>query len=453
MPVITIDKRNFLKGMSSNQYIDDGGFSPLSKGFEVSQPGLRGVLLMGKKLNEYSTNIADNVIAATKYASGLTFIYYALGNAGKIYTTDPVGAPTHTLKTTDSAKTYNGNSDIIIYENELYATSTTDILLSNLSFSSVDNDWWTATKSKTALTAGVPHKLFNFQGVLFITNGNKLASWDGTTAKDAALPLPAGWIITDTEIINNRIYISATYGLNDTTKNTDNKIFVWDGYSPSWLREIVVNEPTIAFMQEINGYLYFYSGYSLFISDGYTYSRVYSFPDRLTPNFHTKDVYDGVLYFKGTNGIVAYDTVTKSVSYPCYSTATINVIQIGYLYYLDVYAETNKFYQGNTNNAGQSFYSNWYDFGTPYDVRKVEVLFGDALTSGATYDFVLYDEKAAINTTTISYAVDGAIKFKPYQANVHFNRLQLKVISTNENNKAILTIRIYVEPSEQHKSK
>jgi len=46
---------------------------------------------MGRKLTEYSTNIADNVIAATKYASGNTFIYYALGNAGKIYTTDPIG--------------------------------------------------------------------------------------------------------------------------------------------------------------------------------------------------------------------------------------------------------------------------------------------------------------------------------------------------------------------------
>jgi hypothetical protein len=454
MRIITIDRRNFLRGMSSSQWTDEGGFSPQSKGFEISQTGLRGVLQNGRGLSEDSTNIADNVIAATKYASGSSFIYYALGSGGNIYTTDPTGTITHTVKTTDSAKTYNSFSDIIVYGGNLYATSTTDILKSDLAFSSVDNDWWTATKSKSALTSGVPHKLFDFQGVMFITNGNKLAKWDDTTATDATLTLPTGWIITDAEIINNRIYLAACYGVNDTTKNTINKIFVWDGYSISWLSEIPIYEPTIAFLQQVNGLLYFFAGHSLFVSDGSSYQRVFNFPyETMAPNFHTKEVYDGVLYFKGYQGIIAYDTITKAASYPIYTTSTINVIIIGHVYYIDLYGETNKFWQCSTNNAGQSFYSNWYDLGSPHYIRKIEVVFPDALTTGSTYDFSLYDEKESLHTQTISYALDGGIKFKTYMLNKLVNRFQLKITSTNSANKAIVAIRIYAEPSERHTTK
>ena len=248
MKVITIDRKNFLKGFSMTKWTNDGGFSPESKGFEVSRGSTRGLLHNGRQLNETSTNLADNVVALTKYISGQTFGYFALGDAGKIYFTDPSPTISHTVKGTESNKTYDSNSDIIVYNNKLFFTSTNDIGQADLDFNTIDENWWTTAKSKTALTAGVPHKLFIFNGVLYITNGNKIALHDGDadTQNDAKLTLPTGWIITDVEVFSNKIFITASYGTNDLTKSTPTMIFVWDGYSENWIKELPINEAAIS---------------------------------------------------------------------------------------------------------------------------------------------------------------------------------------------------------------
>jgi hypothetical protein len=234
MKSIVIDKSDFLKGASLSDYTGDKGFSPSSYGFEVDRGGSTlGLLLRGRTLTDVSTGLDGAVVTKTKFkVSGGSMKYYLVCSNGKIYETN-YSSPTsnHTLKDTVTGVTFDTNSHAIVYKDGLYITSTTDIYFDNFAFSAPAKNWWTSVKSKTALTTGVPHKMFEFGNKLYILNGNKIASWDGTTAEDEAFLLPVGYIITDAEVDNDVVYLTIVKNENNAFVYTETKIIVWNGIS------------------------------------------------------------------------------------------------------------------------------------------------------------------------------------------------------------------------------
>lgn len=457
MNIITIDKSNFLKGQSTTKYLDDGGFSPDSLGFEINNEIYLGLLLAGKSLTLKTSNLGTTVIASCFHIISGVCYYYFIDASGKIYES-AVSDITTTLKATESVKTYDNQSDIISYNDNLFATSTTDIMKSDFSFTGSDpiKDWWTVTKSKAALTSGVPHLLFEFNGVLYITNGNKLASWDGTTANDAILILPTGWVITAVEILNNRIYLAASQKYQSGMENFNiaTKIFIWDGYSASWIDEKKIKTQPITAMIEIDGLIYFFASHSIYIFDGYSYKKLKYINIIITK--HKISACNGMLYYALASEVGCYDSILKSFSTPIKHGKTVSVLKIGYLTYVDLITAEGKGYRCVDNKGTGSFYSNPYTFAQPVYIRKIEILFSTALVTGATYDIKILDEKeTAITalTKTVSYAVDGAIIKKEYQIDQQLDYFRIQVDSNHADNSPIRWIKIYYEPSEQDESK
>lgn len=288
--------------------------------------------------------------------------------------------------------------------------------------------------------------------MLYITNGNKLWSWDGTTARDSGtgtLTLPTGWVITAYEILNNRIYLAAVQATtsSNTSFNTPVKIFVWDGYSTSYIDEKKISTGVITAMKEMDGLIYFFANSSLYAFDGSSYGKKKYIGVAVTK--HNISVSSGKLYFPITGGIGCYDSIYKSYSAPIKTSKSVSILKIGWGSSIDLITTEGKAYRCSSNNDITSFYSNYYSYALPIYIRKIDILFQGTLSSGATYDVKLLDEKGtAVNTKTISYAVDTAIVKKSYRLNYNLDYWRLQVDFNNAANAAIVWIKIYFDDSQ-----
>jgi hypothetical protein len=455
MYTLKIDQANFLKGMSLSDYSGDKGFSPLSKGFEVDRRANLGLLASGRGLTEYNTNLSGNIIAKTKYKkSGGSFSYYLISDTAKIFETNAVTLA-HTLKDTATGKTFSaGISSVLVFLNELFITSTDDIYRDDFTFTVKDKTWWTATKGKIALTAGVPHKLFEFNAKMFILNGNKIASWDGTTAEDAALTLPTGWIITDAVVDNDLIYLTIVKNLNDYASYTETKIIVWNSFTTiTWTREVNVFTPAISAIVKADQGFIFWASRDMYFFDGYNYQWLRYVES--SPNFNQVEVFNGNIYFSASQGVASYNTRLKIYTHPLYYTGNITAIGIAYIDYIDIFTDTAKMLRGTTSNyAGSTFISNWYNLNNAV-IRKIVYGFSGALATGSSYTINIIDESTAnVYSDTITKVKDGAKTLVVRsQLNTRLSMFQFRMAFDNAANLPLRFIHIYYEPSETYVSK
>lgn len=451
MKTITIDQSSFLKGSSLNNNINDKGFSPLSYGFEIDRGSNLGLLLPGRSLTEYSTGLDGSVVTKAKYKS-TTLKYCLVCSNGKIYETDPLSPGTFTLKDTVSGVTFSGNSHAKIYKEGLFVTSETDIYYDDLTYAVKNKNWWTITQGRTALTSGVPHQQFEFGRKLFILNGNKIASWDGSTSKDAAFTLPTGWIITSAEVDNDIIYLTIVKSINDSSVFTETKILVWNGISQEdVLREIPVLTPAISVIKKADTGFVFWAGRGVYYFDGANYSWLrYSNPQSI----NSVVGYEGKIYYCD-NGVSCYNSFLKAFSTPIYTSVGIGAIDIAYIDFIDIFTSTSKMLRGQTNNAySQTFYSNTYDI-TSAIIRKIELALSSPLATNSQYTIRLYDETGNVaSTQTISKAVDGA-KSVIFRNNLSVKLNTLKLANTFDNaaNTPIRYIKVYYDQSENYVGK
>ena len=427
----------------------------MSYGFEVDRTTTLGLLCSGRNLIDYSTNLADNIVSKTEYRiTSLGSGYVSIGDAGKVYFTD-LANPTHTVKDTITGKNFDTNSCAFTYKDGLYITSQNDIYYDDFTFTIKQKTWWTVTKGKTALTTGVPHKIFEFNGVMFVLNGNKIASWDGTTATDAAFTLPTGWVITDAQVDNDNIFLTAYLSLNGFGYNRPSRIFVWNGITTiTWQREIPVASTDLQSIKKADQGFVLFGGSNMYFFDGYNIQWLRYIPN--TPNFNQVIYANGNVLFVAYQGIASYNTRFKIYTHPISWTGAINTLGVGFLDHIDIMsASGNHFYRGVTNTCTSTiFYSNWYDLQNSF-VRRVEVCFSTPLATGATYDFRIYDESGnAVYTRTISRAVDGNItKFSINPVGVRAAVAQVRMTWNNSANSNIRYIKLFYEQSENNFSK
>jgi hypothetical protein len=461
MKIITIDAHELLKGMSLNDNFSNKGFSPNSLGFEVDRGTSTGVLLPGRSATDYTTGssgatLGGNVMSSTKYyKAGIGFVYYLVTDNGKIYQTI-VSPPVHTLKDTVGSTVFDS---CYVYKNNFYATSATNIYRDDTSFSVKDATWWTGTKGKTALTSGVPHKIFEFNGVMYVTNGNKLVSWDDTTANDAAFTLSAGWIITDVLIDNDTIYIAASYSTINSGFNPPTKIFVWNSFTTiTWTKEIEFFCSPISAMVKANGSIYLFTGRGLYILNSYLGSFKPLRTLSTSPNYNQVLYFNGNIYFATYQGVGCYNTqfdiYSVPIVYAAYSIASIN---IGYLDHIDIFNTNSNMYRYIYNTySGNTFFTNKYDLQNGF-IRKMIVCFNGQLPTNSSYTFSIFDESvSSVYSATISNASNGAVTVVPIN-NISFpkpiNYAQLRIAYNNTANIGINFIKIFYEPSETYVSR
>jgi len=450
MPIITIDKRNWIKGQSTTNYLSDGGYSPdsiIETGRDNDNVGL---LTWGRARTEYSTNLADKVHASTIGYRGGSPYRYSIGSGGRLYETDVVNL-THTLKYTESVKTYDQYSSILSFKNQLYITSSSDVWQEGYSFSTNDYDWWTATLSKTALTASVPHILFEFGGYMYITNGNKLWSTDGTTGYDSGsntLTLTDDWIIYNVLTKGSEIYLFAVFKSLNPQIQVPHKIFVWDGYSENWTREIILSTSYVySAVHTING-MYFSAISGLYLFDGYSYALV---PNVRTITYMVAKGKD--LFYTDGQSIFRYDTLYKS-TYRLGSITSLDPITHIFSDYIQTLtfftqgASVSKFYNlSYSSTSTPSLYTNYYEFEKPVWLRKIEILFSGTTPASTSYNLYVRGElDAELQNIPIT---DVGIKKWEKKINHQVDKFRLQLYSGYAGNRTPTWIKIYWEPSER----
>lgn len=463
MAVLVIDRKDFLKGVSSFDDVADGGYSPSSKGINpFATPGL---LKPGPTFNSaVGTPPAGGIFAFstwhTNIAPGIVRMLGGTGSSnfdGKFYTADDFG--TLTLAATDTANDYKaGISDMIRYKSEFYCTSTTDIAKSNYDFSSNDFDYWVTTKGKTALQSGYPHPMVIFADILFIADGRYLHQIDGTTCTSQVLILPEDYVITALELYNGLIYIAAAKfsGLTENVPALDACIFTWDSYSATWIDEFPVQDPIdsmkvfggtlLVFAQNYMGY---WTGSTINVLRQIT-SRVYKYQISITK--------DRLLYLQGDSLFCLGNPVMNKprfFSIPAVCPSGSFMALFCHRPGKAICPNSTTMYSiqdldGGTG-TGRTFYSNKYNLPAFSKISTVIVV-SEALT--ATTDISLSFIDSTNTTRTIgsyTHTLYGGVSYHTFDVGIlnippTFTYQQLVTFTTNP--KGIRAIYVVYEPVE-----
>lgn len=392
-----ITSRDFLAGMTSSDYTEDGGFSPLSVGINLTyQPG---ILHCPPVMTDKSTNLVDNPIGYTSDAStaatadGFLLAADASSFDGTYYYWD--GA-TLTLKRTDSTGNYSfGKSDITTYKGEVYATSDAYMIRW------VPDTTFNATFFNFSSSV-VPHPLLVYEDSLYAGDGNllkRMTSAAGTVS--TILTLPAGQTIVALGIDpgSGSMLISVINGINySNTLNCIPRVAYYDGLSPKVQKIVFVDEMVTAFYNT-GGIVYVGYGQNLgyWSGSGIQFLRTLGVTldgAQLPYKFHFTNIGRTLYVGEGAKllaygeiiagrGKVFYYPMQNSQSAAIFSLVTnIGSNKLGFGF------ATSQFWTWDSTAApGPSnnfpFYSRKYEFPRPVSLQTVRILFVSNLPSTA----------------------------------------------------------------------
>lgn len=466
MPILTIDAKDWFRGVSATDELSDGGFSPLSKGINLfASPGL---LLPGPAPFDFgSSGLTTKGIFAwsTHHTSVAPGIGRGLGandlDDGKFFTMDDLGALT--LAASDAGHDYKANeSDLIRYgaSNEQFATSTSNIAKCNFNFSTTDFTWWTVTLGLTGIGGGTPHHFVQYGAILYVSDGRYIHSWDGATGTYNALDLPSGYVITDIRVYQNLIFVAAAkFDSLGGGESTDCRLFTWDGYSASYLDEFPIQEKVdtlIVFGGTLFVTTHSYIGYFT----GSTISPLYPLISDVYK--HQFAITNDRLYLLQGADVLCYGNPIlprpKFFSFPLKYTGNlvgITSYRSGKIVYCSATQSGSWSDVNGSNQAGNVFYANRLSFGGQVKIRAV-ILEHEALASGSSMTIAYIDDTQTSRAVgTLDFATLGAITKHRFDV---FNKaatlaIQPKITFGAIPNKGIRRIHIWYEPSELKENK
>lgn len=199
METIVINADNFIRGVSTDDYMADGGYSPFSKG--VNPFYEKGVMhQQPTPINLTALASLDgNAIASIIDPNNLSNLAYILTDTGKFYRLANYTSSGLSLCQTDAVASYvYSDTDMIWFNGALYATAQAQIAkLTGNNLTTIDATWWTTTKGHVALNTGHRHPMAVVEDFLYIADSNMIHSLDtaGDTVYDA-MTLPPGLTIT-----------------------------------------------------------------------------------------------------------------------------------------------------------------------------------------------------------------------------------------------------------------
>lgn len=460
MPILTIDAKDFFRGVSTTDELADGGFSPLSKGINLfASPGL---LLPGRAPTDSAGSVSTGGIFAwsTHHTNISPGIGRGVGNNasldGKFFTLADGGGAT--LMASDTGRDYKPNeTDLIRFgtSNEQFSTSQTNIGKSDYEFGVNDFTWWTVTLGKTALGAGVPHHFVQYGSFLYITDGRYLHSWDGATGTYNALDLPDGYVITDITVYNNLIFMAAAkFDPLGGGESINCRIFTWDSISDSFLDEFPVQEridSLIVFGGTLMVTTQRYIGYFT----GSTISPLYP----LTTNVYKYQwaITNDRLYLLQDTDVLCYGNPVMSrpkfFSFPLRHTSSligITSYRSGKIVYSLASAAGSWSDVNGSDKTGDIYYGNRIAFGRLVKIRAV-IVESEALSSGSDIDLAYINDTATTKTVgSYDFATLGAVLRHQFDLFNHAPTFtfQPKITFTATTNKGIRRIHVWYEATE-----
>ena len=144
--------------------------------------------------------------------------------------------------TAKACGTITGGEDAALYAGNLFYSWNTNIGKTTTAYASPDEDWWTTVAGGAALTTGLPHQMVvaGTSGVLYITNGSKVAEWNGTTATDDSFDTEdSDSVICSIAWTLNRLWIAANKP--NVSGRNEASVYTWDGNSDSWDNQVKID--------------------------------------------------------------------------------------------------------------------------------------------------------------------------------------------------------------------
>lgn len=465
--------QNWVKGMSSTNFTEEGGFSPGGTNKTIVNPiASPGLLYPPGPVTDKSTNLVGEMLCSCEDQSGNASRMFLARNSsnedGTFYYMDSVGGLT--LKRTDSSNNYTaGKSDMISFLSEIYATSqgaitrwTPDSLF-NTSFFSFNS-------------ASAPHPAIVFNNNAYYGDGNLLLRQ--TTAAgvpSTILTLATGQVIVALGIDpgTGSLLISIVSQLNGSgTVNSQSFVAYYDGFSPQPSKLIPVDDMITAFYN-VGSTMFITYGQKL----GYWNGAGIQFLRKLDIGFdNTQLAYKQhltnigqTLYVIEKTVILAYGEIIggqgNAFYYPLknnegdsgnYSLVTNigqNRLGLGFA--------TAKFYTFDTLgvatilNGGGIWYSNRYEFPRPVVFNQVQVDFGADATAIdlASALFLITDsgETSGQNLGTPTQYGPGSRSFIYTWPSIESRSLQLRMVFTSQSGSTVNPIRrmvVFLNPSD-----
>lgn len=464
---IEIKGQDFIQGMSTSSDTTDGGYS--SETTNVSITNIVGCI--APTYASGATTLSDNIICSADAGANTAVTKFILGNNGHVYAKN---ASTGAIA---SYGTYTGNcgnlySDMVSYLGNVYFTTDRDICLisnSGATTGSITSTWWSSTKSETPLLVGKKHHLFVFNGIMFITDGNMIHSWDGTSIITSRLALNLDQEVIDlgADIAQGRMLVSFVQNVTNGSgfgflQTTTYQYYVgsWDTSDPlKFIYPAVQVEDVVWSFIYFGGYQYviYGSSFGYFTGSGIQFLRDLNFDQTVAlqvVNKHKICTSATGLYIADLNQILAYENITKagkvfdykylesalsgSNNILCLFKAAPTLLGLGF----DDSGFSMKTFDLTSANqqVGNSvFYSLKYYFPKPVWIRDIDIEFqtsvpGGGLSTGATGILQTIDEQnratqvtvANFNDSTSVYAITP-VDIKPPKA----RRIQLKYVFAN----------------------
>lgn len=455
--VFELTSDDILRGMSSSEFIQDGGFSPLTEGINpTKQPGL--IYFSAEKVDQ-TDDLTDDLIAScedgTLGTSAVDRIF--VDDAGKYYDWD--GTTLDNIATdggTPNGGYAKGNTQMIsfgITNNRANIFTTNGQYITRLELSS---DTLTATFKQFTFNASsaslvAPHPCIVFENNAFYGDGNLLRRQTSATDTTVGviMTLPTEQIIVSFGIDPGTGYllISTVEGPNASdTKNRICRVHYHDGFSNKSVKTIIVDDMITAFYP-VGAVMYIGYGQNLGIWDG----QGIRFLRKLNVSLNStklpyRDNFTNIgstLYVIEANKILAYGPVIGS-SPPIFYYAFVN--KDGNLVAGDLTCITNlgsgllgfgwvdasaveKFATLDTTSVSTltnnfvKFYTNKYQFPTSITFNSVVIEYGVALPTSSAYADIYIGHIAS--NSSLKYGIDTTTQIAVAATNTVSNVLEM----------------------------
>lgn len=466
--VLGYDK--LVSGMASSDFANDGALGTSS--FGINPFAVQGIVRSTVTPTDKTTNLVATMIASCEDSQGVSSDNALfVDNAANYYGCNSVG--TLTKRKTGSATTHYtfGKTDMASFALNTYVTLDNDIALWNTSANSLDETWWTVTKSQSALDSTLPHPFLVFENLLWVADGPNLNSITASgTVTIGALTLNTSERIyalgIDPSTGLMMIAVQQNVNISDTLSSRF-YIYLYDGYSSKPRRKIPVDDLVTAF-HNVGGTTYVGYGQRLgsWNGNGITFLRKLSnvtlSSADLAYKHHFSHVGNVLMVVDGAN-VLAYGEVAGGAKKAFYyiqqnpegSSHKLSIIGCIGGTTVAMASSTPKFYvfdlMGTGAGGGVLAFNNIY-FPRPIFVRRIRVITSGVTVSGVT-DMVM----TVTDQNTAALPISSANRIRQVTVTTYvfdFDYTDAKVLAVQPmvtfggNNYGVVQVIIYYDVAE-----
>jgi hypothetical protein len=278
-----IGGEEFLRGMGTSDFLNDGGFSSVSEGANVFHtPGL---MYGSPPVVDQTDDLVDDLIASCEdprvFTGGATFKRMFVDNAGQYYSWNGTLLDLIATDGTNPTKYADSKTDMIGFgENTIFTTNAVSITKLVPSTGVLTDAYYNFVGSVAAV---VPHPALVYEDNAYYGNGNTLLrQTDPAAAPTVILTLPTEQTIVtmDVDPGTGKMLISIIDGLNaGDTNNRVARVGYYDGFSNKLSKVVLIDDMITSFYPVGNSlYVCYGQNFGYWTGSGLQFLRKLSVP-------------------------------------------------------------------------------------------------------------------------------------------------------------------------------